>query len=135
MATLAALCADPDPGVRRSAVHAYMWHYGSMNPTNALAQLALQDPDPEVRGQALEALAARWAWADRRAPGFLHVRRAVTGGLAAEHAVVRFWAVYAVGQLELSAERSRVAALLDDQRVGFADLTVADEARSVLADL
>lgn len=116
-------------------MHTYLWRHGSVNPTAMLVEVACDDPDAEVRGHALEVLAVRSAFADRRDRAFPQVCEAVAAGLASEFGVVRFWAAYAVAQLVLKEHRQAVSELLGDATVVFAGRTVGDEARLALACL
>lgn len=123
---------DPSARVRQAAVYALMFwrHTPSSAPRVLLG--AARDPDPAVRGFALEALARRFASARRGSESFLAVVDAVTHGLRDAEPVVRFWAIYAVGVLEVESLRGDVAALVNDPAMGLAPRTVGEEARGVL---
>lgn len=125
---------DPDVDVRRQCVHAFMWQAGWPGVTRLLVDCT-KDSEPEVRGQALEALALRWAFASMNRPQFSMVDSAIGNSLTSTEPVVRFWAVYAAGQLNLERYRAVLESMIDDTAVGFADLTIGDEAKTILENL
>lgn len=126
---------DPDPGVRRAAVHTFLWSHGSADPTGWLLETALADADASVRGHILEVLGVRWVGASPKARLYPEVVAAIEQGLKAEEGEVRFWALYAVASMRLVDLRPAVEGLTGDSAVGWRPRTVGQEARDVLAVL
>jgi hypothetical protein len=99
------------------------------------SRCAANDPSVEVRGYALEALVHRWCGRSSRGSHFAKVEAVVADALRAQEPNLRFWGVYAVGQLGLANFEEQVRALIDDPAIGFADMTVGQEARDALDHL
>lgn len=133
VATLAR--SDPDPSVRRAAVHTFLWSHGSADPTAWLIDTARTDADASVRGHAIEVLGVRWANASQNARRYPDVVAAIEEALQAEAGAVRFWALYAVASMMLVDLRPAVEGLISDPAVGWPPRTVGQEAQVVLAVL
>ena len=124
---------DPDDTVREEAVHGLRW-VRAIDPVEVFVA-ASADPAPMVRGQAIAGLGGRAAgrWSSSFQQRVLAV---IERGLADPHADVRFWALFAVGQLGLIELRAQVLALVDDAAPGACGKrTVGEEARAVGASL
>lgn len=126
---------DPSADVREAAVHGLRWTRG-IDPIGVFLS-ASADPDPAVRGQALAALGGRAlgrcaaAWSRRET-----IQQTLRCTLADHDPAVRFWSVFAIGQLRLPELREETLALVDDPASGgCGDRTVGELARTVCASL
>jgi len=119
------------PTIREWAAYAlHRLPRGAADPRPILLRAALDDPDVAVRAQALEVVGSLCAY--RSGPMVERTAAALPSLLAHEEPELRFWALYAVGQMRRSELRDAVSALVGDPVVVSGLWTVGEEAADVL---
>lgn len=125
----------PSDAVRTWA--AYTLHFtpdGGVDARPALLAAARDDPRVAVRAQALESLGGLCS-CGRTGPTVERVAAALHAPLTGDDPDLRFWALYATGQMERPELRAEVNALVGDDRLVAGLWTVGEEAQDVLVVL
>ena len=112
------------------------WPFRTSRLTNALLN-RVKDPKEHhlVRGVCLECLPGHAASGRPKNRLDRKVHRAILDCLRDPHSNVRFWACYAAGQMEISAARSALRGLIDDDGLSCMGWTVGYEATEALKAL
>lgn len=132
-AVRACLLRDPDEGVRLAAARALTFWWERRAARVLLGVLEDKSASPALRGQAAEGIGT---CLEKHAllPTFAaRVEAALSRGLDDASAEVRFWCVFASGQLELRSLRPKLEALRDHDTAPCPQFwRVCDEAADVL---
>lgn len=129
--------SDEDAQVRRAAAYELTF-WGQKRAAKVLLEVFQKaNEDPGVRGQAAEGIGANLEVGDDRIIEKSPLRdaaiEALRAGLGEQSVEVRFWCIYALGQLFATDARAALQALEGDEAVGPMTWTVGQEVKDVLA--
>lgn len=129
-----ALRRDPDEGVRLAIAYALTSWFGRRAAWALLPALLDASEAPCVRGQAAEGIGNQLHCLPLDSDRQAHVVAALAAGLRDAAPEVRFWCLYAVGQMQLRHLRPEIERLRDsDASLCPRMWYVHDEAADVLA--